>query len=193
MTSAAGSGMMGHVGDYARQPDDRRRRWRPRRTLLGRVSAATSSWRHGGDRRRYKTYRDYQAGQQNQGHAPAHATGGYGAADFALPPPESPFAPANAPMQLAETLIVAMIAAAKADGHIDAEERGRIYHRLEEGGLQAEEIAFLQRELTEPVDMDRIVAGPSAGGGSRDLRGLGDGHPGIRRRSRPISTGSPGG
>ena len=52
-----------------------------------------------------------------------------------------------------------MIAAAKADGHIDAEERGRIYQRLEEGGLQPEEVAFLQRELTEPVDIDRIVAG----------------------------------
>ena len=109
----------------------------------------------------YKAYRDYQASQQGQGqgHAPAYAPAGYGAGDFALPPPESPFAVGNAPMQLAETLIVAMIAAAKADGHIDAEERGRIYHRLEEGGLQAEEIAFLQRELTEPVDMDRIVAG----------------------------------
>ena len=61
--------------------------------------------------------------------------------------------------KLAETLIVAMIAAAKADGHIDAEERGRIYQRLEEGGLQPEEVAFLQRELTEPVDIERIVAG----------------------------------
>ena len=107
----------------------------------------------------YKAYRDYQASQQSEGHVPAHAPAGYGAADFALPPQDSPFAPANAPLQLAETLIVAMIAAAKADGHIDAEERGRIYHRLEEGGLQPEEIAFLQRELTEPVDIDRIVAG----------------------------------
>ena len=52
-----------------------------------------------------------------------------------------------------------MIAAAKSDGHIDAEERGRIYQRLEEGGLQPEEVAFLQRELTEPVDIERIVAG----------------------------------
>lgn len=159
-----GGGMMGRVGDYARN--------NPLLTggVAGGLAGLLLGKGFGGDIVKYggmavigglayKAYRDYQASQQNQGHAPAHAAGGYGAADFALPPPESPFAPANAPMQLAETLIVAMIAAAKADGHIDAEERGRIYHRLEEGGLQAEEIAFLQRELTEPVDMDRIVAG----------------------------------
>lgn len=106
----------------------------------------------------YKAYRDYQETQRT-GHAPA---AGYGAGDFTPPPADSLFAPANAPqgpMQLAEVLIVAMIAAAKADGHVDAEERGRIYQRLEEGGLQPEEIAFLQRELTEPVDVERIVAG----------------------------------
>lgn len=106
----------------------------------------------------YKAWRDYQESQRT-GHAPA---GGYSAADFRPPPADSPFAPANAPQgaaSLAETLIVAMIAAAKADGHIDAEERGRIYQRLEEGGLQPEEVAFLQRELTEPVDVERIVAG----------------------------------
>lgn len=106
----------------------------------------------------YKAWRDYEESQRT-GHTPA---GGYSAADFAPPPADSPFAPANAPqgpMKLAETLIVAMIAAAKADGHIDAEERGRIYQRLERGGLQPEEVAFLQRELTEPVDIERIVAG----------------------------------
>ena len=106
----------------------------------------------------YKAYRDYQASQRAG--APA---GGYGdPGDFSLPPADSPFATGNAPQgqtQLAETLIVAMIAAAKADGHIDAEERGRIYQRLEEGGLQPAEVAFLQRELTEPVDIERIVAG----------------------------------
>ncbi len=107
----------------------------------------------------YKAYRDYQESQQHGGQSPATT---YGPADFAPPPADSPFAPANAPqgqMQFAEVLIVAMIAAAKADGHIDAEERGRIYQRLEEGGLPQEEIAFLHRELTEPVDMERIVAG----------------------------------
>src|SRR5262245_64059753 len=89
----------------------------------------------------YKAYRDYQASQQ--GGAPPAGYGDAGA--FTPAPADSPFAPANAPqgqMQLAEVLIVAMIAAAKSDGHIDAEERGRIYQRLEEGGLQPEEVAF---------------------------------------------------
>lgn len=103
----------------------------------------------------YKAYRDYQQSQQDKQAAPvSHCP-----EDFHPAPEDSPFAPANAPLQLPETLIVAMIAAAKADGHIDAEERGRIYQRLEEGGLQPEEVAFLQHELTEPVDMERIVAG----------------------------------
>ncbi|MCB1500587.1 MAG: tellurite resistance TerB family protein [Bauldia sp.] len=104
----------------------------------------------------YKAWRDYQDAQSS-GEAPA---GGENDADLVLPPPDSPFVPTpQSQARLAETLIVAMIAAAKADGHIDAEERGRIYQRLEEGGLQPEEVAFLQRELTEPVDVDRIVAG----------------------------------
>lgn len=159
-----GGGMMGRVGDMARNNP----------LLTGGVAGGLAGLllgkgfgkdiiKYGGmaviGGLAYKAYRDYQASQQNQGHAPAQAPGGYGAADFSLPPADSPFAPSNAPMQLAETLIVAMIAAAKSDGHIDAEERGRIYQRLEEGGLQPEEVAFLQRELTEPVDMDRIVAG----------------------------------
>jgi uncharacterized membrane protein YebE (DUF533 family) len=106
----------------------------------------------------YKAYRDYQASQRADPPVAGYSDPG----GFSLPPTDSPFATGNAPQgqnQLAETLIVAMIAAAKADGHIDAEERGRIYQRLEEGGLQPEEVAFLQRELTEPVDIERIVAG----------------------------------
>jgi uncharacterized membrane protein YebE (DUF533 family) len=109
----------------------------------------------------YKAWRDWQDSQASAGGTPAPASRD----GFVLPPADSPFAPANAPgggSKLAETLIVAMIAAAKADGHIDAEERGRIYQRLEEGGLQPEEIAFLQRELTEPVDVERIVAGATS-------------------------------
>ncbi|HET7715237.1 MAG TPA: tellurite resistance TerB family protein [Bauldia sp.] len=109
----------------------------------------------------YKAWRDYQESNLRSGTSVGHDR----PAGFAPPPADSPFAPANAPQgpsKLAETLIVAMIAAAKADGHIDAEERGRIYQRLEEGGLQPEEVAFLQRELTEPVDVERIVAGATS-------------------------------
>jgi uncharacterized membrane protein YebE (DUF533 family) len=160
----AGGGVMDRVGNYARE--------NPMLTggIAGGLAGLLLGRGIGGDLLKYggmavigglayKAYRDYQAAQQ-QGGPPA---AGYGdAGDFSPAPADSPFAPANAPqgqMQLAETLIVAMIAAAKSDGHIDAEERGRIYQRLEEGGLQPEEVAFLQRELTEPVDIERIVGG----------------------------------
>ena len=106
----------------------------------------------------YKAYRDWQQGQ-------AGATAPAGDAAVLPPPADSPFAvPASAGGQakLAEALVAAMIAAAKADGHIDAEERGRIYERLEAGGLQPEEIAFLQAEIAKPVDMERIAWGASS-------------------------------
>lgn len=158
----SGGGIMNRVGGYARD--------NPLLTggLAGGLAGLLLGKGFGGDVVKYggmavigglayKAYRDYQSSQR--GEAPAS---GYGPGDFTPAPADSPFAPGYAPqgqMQLAEVLIVAMIAAAKADGHVDAEERGRIYQRLEEGGLQPEEIAFLQRELTEPVDIERIVAG----------------------------------
>jgi uncharacterized membrane protein YebE (DUF533 family) len=51
-----------------------------------------------------------------------------------------------------------MIAAAKADGHVDADERERILGKLAEEGLSAEEEAFLAKELSAPLDIDRVVA-----------------------------------
>lgn len=108
----------------------------------------------------YKAYRDWQANQQGAPSAESASSAARTSVPVLPPPSESPFAPDHAPQgeaKLAETLIVAMIAAAKADGHIDAEERGRIYERLEAGGLDSEEVAFLQRELQAPLDMDRLV------------------------------------
>ncbi|NNL73323.1 MAG: tellurite resistance TerB family protein [Silicimonas sp.] len=50
----------------------------------------------------------------------------------------------------AKLMIRAMIQAAKADGEIDAEERGKIMEHL--GELDAEERAFVEVELDAPVD-----------------------------------------
>jgi uncharacterized membrane protein YebE (DUF533 family) len=111
----------------------------------------------------YKAYRDYQANKGQGGAVPAPqpaAQQGRTSVPVLPPPQDSGFAPADAPQgadSLAETLIVAMVSAAKADGHIDAEERGRIYERLEQGGLDAEEVAFMKRELAAPLDMERLV------------------------------------
>ncbi|MBB5752497.1 tellurite resistance TerB family protein [Prosthecomicrobium pneumaticum] len=109
----------------------------------------------------YKAYRDYQAGQQAEAR-PAPANAATASEPLLLPPPsDSPFATANAPQgeaNFALALVSAMVAAAKADGHVDEAERQAILGRLSEGGLDAEEQAFLARELSGPADIDKIVA-----------------------------------
>ena len=104
----------------------------------------------------YSAYRNWQAQQAGQP-APAPVQAGQ---PLALPPPETPFHPAHAPGgegTLALTLLHAMIAAAKADGHVDADERARIVGRLDDIGLSAEDRSFLDAELAAPVDIDRLV------------------------------------
>jgi uncharacterized membrane protein YebE (DUF533 family) len=110
----------------------------------------------------YKAYRDYQAGKAATGPVPGHPARSAGGVPAVLPPPaDSPFAIANAAQGadvFALGLVTAMIAAAKADGHVDADERQRILGKLSENGLSAEEEAFLAKELGQPLDIDRIVA-----------------------------------
>ncbi len=80
-----------------------------------------------------------------------------------LPPaPEgSPFLPGHndsAGMQnLSLTLVRAMIAAARSDGRLDAQESQAIFQRMETLDLQAEERDLLIQEMGKPVDMDAIV------------------------------------
>lgn len=80
-------------------------------------------------------------------------------------PRDSAFDPVNAqangqPFALA--LVRAMIAAAKADGHIDAEEQRSLFQRIETLGLSAEEKAFIFDELSRPTDLDAIAALPQS-------------------------------
>lgn len=104
----------------------------------------------------YTAYQNYNSGQ-----APVKNPA-QGQAQEALPAPEdSPFAPSAAPQGeavFAVTLIRAMIAAARADGHIDDEERGRITERLQLTGIDGEAKQFIERELAAPMDMDGLVA-----------------------------------
>ncbi|MGD1969928.1 MAG: tellurite resistance TerB family protein [Desulfobacterales bacterium] len=79
-----------------------------------------------------------------------------------VPAPEgSAFMPAkNNPAgqeALGLTLVRAMIAAARADGRLDAQESRTIYQRIESLGLDPEDQALLVAEMGHPVDMDAIV------------------------------------
>jgi uncharacterized membrane protein YebE (DUF533 family) len=60
---------------------------------------------------------------------------------------------------LAHNLLRAMIAAAKADGHIDAVEQGNIFGKLDELDLDTEAKAFVMGELRKPFDIEAVVAG----------------------------------
>ena len=72
------------------------------------------------------------------------------------PPPPPPASPDRArDMAL---LVQAMIAAAAADGAIDAQERARILARAADGGHDADTQAFLERELAAPRTLEQIVA-----------------------------------
>jgi len=103
----------------------------------------------------YKAYQNYQAGQQ-PGNTPAQGE------PVLLPPPsDDAFNPAQAPQGEAEfslSLVRAMIAAAKADGHIDDDEKKKIGDRLALAGLGPEAEAFLREELEKPLDLDELVS-----------------------------------
>jgi uncharacterized membrane protein YebE (DUF533 family) len=96
---------------------------------------------------------------------------GKGSADSALsqpaeaglvPAPEgSAFMPAKNDIAgqeaLGLTLVRAMIAAARADGRLDAQESQAIFQRIESLGLDPADQAVLVAEMGHPVDVDAIV------------------------------------
>lgn len=105
----------------------------------------------------YLAYKNYQSGQSPKT-APQPTPA---AADpLPLPPPDSPFGLQSPQLSndFALTLVRAMIAAAKADGHIDANERANIMEKVHAVDLGSEAEAFLQKELADPVDIDDLVA-----------------------------------
>ena len=103
----------------------------------------------------YKAWQQYQAGQRGPGTIPGTidsllgktgATGGASAAG----PAES--------QGDALAVVRAMIAAAKADGQVDAAEHQRIFGKINTLSLSAEEKAFLLEEFARPLDLDAVVA-----------------------------------
>ncbi|MEP9372533.1 tellurite resistance TerB family protein [Mesorhizobium sp. KR1-2] len=102
----------------------------------------------------YKAFQNYQDGEKP---APAGA-----AEPELLPPPaDTSFHPSQAPQgerEFALALVRTMIAAAKADGHVDEEERRKIAEKLAGVGLDSEAESFLLGELARPLDIDALVA-----------------------------------
>jgi uncharacterized membrane protein YebE (DUF533 family) len=94
----------------------------------------------------FKAYEDWKAGQGSQAEAlPAPQGAGY------LPEGEDAD-------RLATSLLKAMIAAAKADGHVTPDERARIDGQLASLGLEDEAAALIAAELDAPLDVNRIAA-----------------------------------
>jgi len=98
----------------------------------------------------YKAYTNYRDGKPLIGTRAAEyiAAARSGTTVPGAPPPN----------EHAILLLRAMIAAALADGRIDAEERERIVGRLSDAGLGAEERQFLDREIATPWSPQQFAA-----------------------------------
>ncbi len=107
----------------------------------------------------YKAYNDWQAGKQA---APA-AQAPQQPVPMQPAPSGTPFNPSTEAGQqtLARHLLRAMIAAAKADGHVDAQEQARIFAEMDKLPLGADDKAFVMDELRAKLDVD-AVAGAAA-------------------------------
>ena len=103
----------------------------------------------------YKAWQNYKAGKPLDG-GPAD-----GEPVLIEAPKESGFDPVAetaASKEFALVLVRAMIAAARADGHIDDAERARIADKVALAGMDAEAQDFLKNELEQPVDLDALIA-----------------------------------
>ena len=108
----------------------------------------------------YKAWRDWQANKPPQA-APQPAQADGSLAPELTAPADSPFLPAapEAQYDLTRSLIRAMIAAAKADGHVSDEERRRITDQLAALRLNAADMAFIDEEISKPLDIDSVAKG----------------------------------
>jgi uncharacterized membrane protein YebE (DUF533 family) len=101
-------------------------------------------------------YKAWQRSQAGESAAPAAGSQPAAPAPAAFIPPPDDDAANHA---LGQSLLRAMIAAAKADGRIDADENRRIFARMETMNLDADCKAFVLDELSSPLNLDAVVAG----------------------------------
>lgn len=97
----------------------------------------------------YKAYQNYQNGQSVPATSSVPASG-----PLALPAPSgSGFEPEAASEETTLLLVRAMIAAAAADGHVDDEERARIFGGLKQAGFDPEAATWLDQEFAHPASV----------------------------------------
>lgn len=110
----------------------------------------------------YKRYNDSQG--NNQASAPVTAPSVV-TETLSEAPAGSAFLPAPndqaATDALGLILVRAMIAVARADGRLDAQESQAIFQRIESLGLDSESQNLLVQEMGHPVDMDAIISSAS--------------------------------
>ena len=122
----------------------------------------------------YRAYQNWQSGKQagpQPGHSapqqvphqmPHQMPSSAPQAGPAEPPAGSKFLPATAPARDGKpfelALVMAMIGAANADGHIDAEEQRTIFDRVGELPLDAEDKAFVFDALGSPPSLQDVAA-----------------------------------
>ena len=102
----------------------------------------------------YQAYRSYQSGKV-PAETPAPAV------ELLPPPDDTAFHHSQTPQsetEFAMTLVRAMIAAAQADGEIDATEREAILDRLRAAGAGAEAETMFEAELARPVSVGKLIA-----------------------------------
>jgi len=95
----------------------------------------------------YKIYQQHQASQN-----PAVA---------AAPPAAQPLLAAPQLELNSQAMLKAMIAAAKADGHVDERERGLIEAELQRQEADPQQRAWLEQELRRPLDPSEVVQAAS--------------------------------
>lgn len=92
----------------------------------------------------YKAYQDWQAQQRGASAAPASAPTG----QLSGPPVE----------RRSRALLGALIAAAKSDGHIDAEEQAAIDAQIRKLNLDTDTLHFVTEEVHKPLDAREVAA-----------------------------------
>lgn len=100
----------------------------------------------------YKAWRDWQQGKQAVGPADSLT-------EIPEAPADSAFVPhTNDEAMFNRALLLAMINAAKADGHIDDLEQQRIMQHLDQAGISPADRDFVSQQLAGALDMEPVIA-----------------------------------